>query len=179
MGFDAAFQNLGKRNDIDFIQADVFHLPFKENTFDYVFSLGVLHHTPNCKEAFMQLPKLLKNTGRISIWLYSKKIHFLATDVLRIATTRMDRKQLYSVCKFVVEPIYSVTRIPIIGYPFKAFISTHENKDWRLLDTFDWYSPKYQSKHSFDEVIDWFKEAGLHDIKRLDFPTAVTGKKSN
>lgn len=174
---DAAYDNIGKRKNVDFVQADIFHLPFLDNTFDYIFSNGVLHHTPDCKKAFMQLPRLLKKGGQISIWVYSKKLHFLATDVIRVFTTKMDRNQLYGICKIIVEPIYSLTKVPVIGYPFRTFISTHNNRNWRLLDTFDWYSPKYQSKHSFEEVINWFSDMGLQDIKKLDFPTAVTGKK--
>lgn len=174
---DAAFTNIGKQRNVTIIQADIFKLPFKEETFDYIFSLGVLHHTPDCKQAFMQLPRLLKKGGTISIWVYGKKMHFLATDVLRVVTTRMDKMHLYSLCNTVVEPIYAATKIPLIGYPLRAFISTHTNKDWRVLDTFDWYSPKYQSKHSHDEVFLWFKEIGLTNIRKLDFPTAVTGRK--
>ena len=174
---DAAYENIGKRKNVDIIQADVFRLPFKNETFDYIFSNGVLHHTPDCKVAFDQLPQLLKKGGQISIWVYSKKLHFLATDLIRIITSRMNREHLYGVCKTVVEPIYSLVRLPVVGHPFRIFISTHRNRDWRLLDTFDWYSPLYQSKHSFSEVVAWFKEAGLMKIEKLDFPTAVTGRK--
>ena len=174
---DAAWTNLGKRKNVHILQADIFKLPFRNETFDYIFSLGVLHHTPDCKGAFMHLPPLLKKEGKISIFVYSKKAHFLATDVLRVATTRMDKKHLYSLCRTVVEPVYTLTKIPLIGFPFRAFISTHPSKEWRALDTFDWYSPKYQSKHSHDEVVAWFTEAGLTEIKKLDFPTAVTGRK--
>ncbi len=175
---DAAFTTIGKQKNVNIIQADIFNVPFRDDTFDYIFSLGVLHHTPDCKGAFMQLPRLLKKGGTISIWVYGKKLHFLATDVLRVVTTRIDKEYLYALCNTVVEPIYAATKIPIVGYPFRAFISTHPNKDWRVLDTFDWYSPKYQSKHSHDELVDWFKAAGLSKIEKLDFPTAVTGRKN-
>ena len=44
------------------------------------------------------------------------------------------------------------------------------------MDTFDWYSPKYQSKHSYPEVFKWFKESGLTDIEILDTPVSVKSK---
>src|SRR5262249_50432550 len=43
---DAAFANAGRLPNVHFVQADVFHLPFADEIFDLVFSLGVLHHTP-------------------------------------------------------------------------------------------------------------------------------------
>ena len=56
---EAATENLRDRGAV-FFQADVFHLPFAPESFDYIYSLGVLHHTPNCEQAFKVLPGLLK-----------------------------------------------------------------------------------------------------------------------
>ena len=38
---------------------------------------------------------------------------------------------------------------------------------WRVLDTFDWYSPRYQSWHTHHEVFGWFKENGLEQVEVL------------
>ena len=43
---DAACANLDERENIHFVQADIFKLPFRPDTFDFVYSWGVLHHTP-------------------------------------------------------------------------------------------------------------------------------------
>jgi len=56
---EAAQENLRDREAV-FSQAHVFHLPFVPESFDYVDSIGVLHHTPNCEQAFKVLPGLLK-----------------------------------------------------------------------------------------------------------------------
>jgi hypothetical protein len=48
---------------------------------------------------------------------------------------------------------------------------------WRWLDTFDWYSPRYQWKHTDAEVEGWFKEVGLIDIKRGHIPVSVRGRR--
>ena len=45
----------------------------------------------------------------------------------------------------------------------------------RILDTFDWNSPTYQSKHTYPEVYRWFREAGLTEIEPLDVEVAVKG----
>ena len=43
----------------------------------------------------------------------------------------------------------------------------HPNYQWRLLDTFDAYSPMYASTHTYIEVYQWFKDAGLENIELL------------
>jgi hypothetical protein len=47
--------------------------------------------------------------------------------------------------------------------------------DWRWLDTFDWYSPQFQWKHTYDEVRRWFREAGLVELAEGPFPVSVRG----
>src|SRR6266545_3231590 len=48
---EMAAKNLAGRRAV-LLQADVFNLPFAPASFDYIYSIGVLHHTPNCEEAF-------------------------------------------------------------------------------------------------------------------------------
>lgn len=68
---EAAYKNIGKRENIHIIQADIFHLPFKNEVFDIVYSIGVLHHTPNTKDAFMSLVPFLKEQGIFAVYVYS------------------------------------------------------------------------------------------------------------
>ncbi len=57
---NAEFQGL----KIDIQQADAEHLEFLDDTFDYVFSWGVLHHTNNMEQAFREVSRVLKPGGR-------------------------------------------------------------------------------------------------------------------
>jgi len=54
-----AVKNLADREFVGF-QADVFALPFAPETFDCIYSMGVLHHTPDCEKAVKVLPQYLK-----------------------------------------------------------------------------------------------------------------------
>lgn len=51
------------------------------------------------------------------------------------------------------------------------------NWRWRVLDMFDWYSPKYQSKHTHWEVFDWFQGEGLVNIKIGEGEVTLLGEK--
>lgn len=51
-------------------------LPFKNNTFDFVYSFGVLHHTPNMEKAIQEVYRVLKPGGRCWIGLYNKNSLF-------------------------------------------------------------------------------------------------------
>lgn len=168
---DAAFKNMGLDNDVNFIQADIFNLPFKKGTFDFIYSLGVLHHTPDPKSAFVSLSRLLKSNGKISITLYSayQKIFVYNSKFWRFFTTRMPKKMLYFFC-YLTLPLYYLYTIPLLGNLFKAIfvINIHPDWRWRLLDTFDWYSPKYQFWYTHFEVFKWFSECRLAEVKVLE-----------
>ena len=57
-------------------------------------------------------------------------------------------------------------------------ISLEKNWRWRVLDTFDWYSPKYQSRHTHHEVYQWFKDAGIRDVRVHRDDVTMSGVKS-
>jgi len=183
---EVAAQNLKDRPATIF-QADVFQLPFAPESFDYIYSIGVLHHTPNCEEAFKALPGLLKPGGSIAIWLYSAyNPWYRMSDVYRKVTRRMSPPLLHTLCRGVI-PLYwthqILRKIPLVGKPTAAMqawlipMSFNKDAEWRVLDTFDWYSPWYQSKHTYEEVFRWFEDCGLEDLKVIEQPIAVRGRR--
>jgi hypothetical protein len=59
-----------------------------------------------------------------------------------------------------------------------APISLHPDWRWRWLDTFDWYTPRYQWKFLYPEVHRWFREVGFDDVRVFDPPIAMRGNKT-
>jgi ubiquinone/menaquinone biosynthesis C-methylase UbiE len=57
---------------VDARVADAENLPFEDNSFDVVYSFGVLHHTPNTQRAIDEVYRILKPGGKIIIMLYRK-----------------------------------------------------------------------------------------------------------
>lgn len=183
---EVAARNLVGREATIF-QADVFQLPFVPESFDVIYSIGVLHHTPDCERAFKALPRLLKPGGRIAIWLYSKyNSWYRMSDIYRKMTRRMPAPVLYRLCYGVV-PLYGIHKvlrwIPLLGRPASGALAYlvpmafHPDRKWRILDTFDWYSPWYQSKHTYEEVFRWFESCGLEDLRVIEQPIAVQGRR--
>ena len=183
----SAQENIGEHPLCHVLQADVLNLPLREQSFDYIFSLGVLHHTVNTKQAFMRLLPLLKPDGEIAIWVYSaegarQKAYNALSGVYRAITTRIPLNWVYTLSEWTAS-LYKTeygqgktaspaTRIISMLVPH----SSHPDPEWRVLDTFDWYSAKYQHKHTYAEVESWFHEGGLIPY-RLDFPVAVKGRR--
>ena len=177
---DAAAANLGARPNVTISQADIFAPPFPSGTFDYIYSLGVLHHTPNTRRAFESLVPLLKPGGRIAIWLYWDRLAKVmpGSEILRPLTSRLPKPLLLNLCKVAV-PLYHVHRVRKLGLVTSAVLPTSMDPEpeWRILDTFDWYSPRYQWKHNAEEVREWFTTAGLVDLWTGPFEVSVSGRR--
>jgi SAM-dependent methyltransferase len=174
---EAAARNVGRRPRVHLYQADIMRLPFPPESFDFVYSLGVLHHTPNTRAAFLKLPPLLRPGGRLAIWVYAPRLRWLVGGaILRVVTPRLPKRWLLRLSR-AVSPLYHVHRIPLLGRLTRVAlpVSLELDPEWRWLDTFDWYSPRYQWKHGAPEVEAWFREAGLGQIRRGPVPTSVSG----
>lgn len=183
---DSAYANLGDRENVAVLQADILRLPFALESFDFIYSIGVLHHTPNCEAAFRRLPALLRPGGRIAVWVYSGyNPWYRMTDLYRRVTTRLPSPLLYALCHVAV-PLYYVdrwlSRLPVFrlgASVLRFFFPVNPYPDWRVrvLDTFDWYSPRYQSKHTYEEVFRWFESEGLIHNRVMGEPVAVQGQR--
>lgn len=182
-----AARNLADR-DFVALQADVFALPFTPESFDYIYSIGVLHHTPDCENAVKSLPKFLKPGGSLAVWLYSgynKWYRF--SDLYRNVTRRMPPRVLHGILSVAVPVLNAVDTglriIPLVGKPLAGAVhhifpvNRNPRREWRVLDTFDWYSPRYQSKHTYEQVFRWFESCGMEDLHVVDVPIAVRGRK--
>jgi len=177
LAVEAAHANLGGRENVRILQADLFHLPFRSGAFDIVYSLGVLHHTPDCEKAFHQLVPLVRPGGRLCVWVYGKLGPWQrVAGLYRRATVRMPPRLLHALCRVAI-PWYYVCRLPLLGELLFTLlpISVHPDPDWRVLDTFDLYSPRYRSVHTYPEVYRWFRSGGLVDITLFDFPVSMAG----
>jgi len=168
---EAARKNLGGRRNVHVVQADLFRLPFRHGVFDLAFSMGVLHHTPCTREAFRCIPPFLKAGGEFAVFLYGLGPYSYFSDIWRKVTARIPYRWVYYLSWLSI-PLYYPYKIPIVGLAGQILfpVNLHPNPRWRWLNTFDWYSPKYQHKHTWPEVYGWYEENGFTDMKLLVEP---------
>ena len=181
---DACWNNLKSNPNFFVIQADIYNLPFSENSFDYIYSLGVLQHTPDVKKAFDALPKLLKNNGEICVDFYEKsfKSSLLPKYWLRPFTKNIDNKKLFKWLKLVVPYLLNLSiflsYVPLLGkylrrlVPVANYKGIHplnkkQIKEWALLDTNDWLSTAYDNPQNSRTIYRWMEEAELKNIEVL------------
>src|SRR5438046_1176265 len=157
---DVAGRNLAQREFVA-LQADVFDLPFAPESFDAIYSIGVLHHTPDCEKAVKVLPTLLKPGGSIAIWLYSAyNKWYRFSDLYRKFTSRISAQTLHTALRIAVPSLYwldcRLRSVPLLGPPLAGAVhhvfpvSLRQDKQVRVLDTCDWYSRKYTCKCPYE-----------------------------
>jgi len=54
------------------VQGDGEHLPFEDESMDFVYSFGVLHHFPDTKRAVSEIFRVLKPGGKCFVGVYNK-----------------------------------------------------------------------------------------------------------
>jgi ubiquinone/menaquinone biosynthesis C-methylase UbiE len=79
------------------------NLPYESNYFDFVYSFGVIHHTPNINTAVDEIYRVLKPGGRAVIMIYARGWkHYLKRCLIhgflkmKIFKYRFDWQSLYN-----------------------------------------------------------------------------------
>jgi hypothetical protein len=108
------------------------------------------------------------------------------SDALRRITTRLPHPVLHYLC-YTAAPVgwlqLQARKLPkplrFLSHLLSLLpVSTHPQWRVRLCDTFDWYSPRFQWKHSVDEVANWFRDAQLEEISTDGFEVTVRGRRA-
>lgn len=159
-------------------QASIYDMPFADGSFDRVFCLGVLQHTPDFRASVKALVAKAKPGGEIAVDFYPiknvfTKIH--AKYLLRPFTKRMSHERLLRIIRanagwmikawFLLDrlKLRPLTRfIPIcdIQGTLPAGLSKAELREWVVLDTFDMFSPAYDNPQRLETVAEMFRDAG-------------------
>lgn len=145
---ERAWQN-NKKANTHFIQGDLQNPPFKLQSMDIVYSTGVLHHTCNTELSFSCIVPLVKEGGRLYIWLYKPENHlrhiFLIN--LRKVTNKLPLWMQYAFYLTCLVPQGMIKEI-VRG----------KKITWReqLINYFDVLSPEFRYEHTPEEVKIWY-----------------------
>jgi len=179
---DACYANLKHYPNLNVVQGDIYALPFAPQTFPFVYSLGVLQHTPDVAKAFAALPPMVRGGGRLCADFYWRRFITMmhAKYLFRPLTKRMPQPKLFKLLERWVPGLLALSqllgRVPLLGRVLKRIVpvadytgvfplSEKQLKEWALLDTFDMLAPTYDNPQSATTVRQWFDEAGLLDVE--------------
>jgi SAM-dependent methyltransferase len=164
---DKAFELCRGFGNCHFIQCDINEHPFKPGKFDFVYSHGVIHHTPNTKNSFDNLPALVKPGGLFYLAVFRKAILPLriSDTAWRTALNKLPIPVMDKVCG-------GLSYLAYVPYPifWKRFFwfSMQKTHEIRKCCLYDWYAPQYHHEHTVEEVQDWFDKAGFPDAKYIN-----------
>ncbi len=184
---DRAYESLKESPLVHVVQGNIMAAPFRGETFDFVYSIGVLMLTPDPRRAFEGSVRYIKRGGYYAVWVYSDYMHPLkrfVSDSLRKVTTRLPHKLLHRLC-YVAVPLGYLQRVlykrkitRFLAAPlFIIPLSSHKKWTVRVADTFDWYSPEYHRYFTESEVVGWFRDNGFSEIRTLPLPVNVVGRR--
>jgi len=188
----ATYAQVGDRDNVHVIQADIRKLPFAPESFDYISSDQVLHHTPDTFESLAAIRRHVRKGGRVAAYVYRRKgpIREFADDFIRSQTTIMSADECMAFSRSITELGRALTEvnaevnlteaIPLLGIGagaqdvqrffywnvMKCFWNPDYDYDLNVLVNFDWYHPKFAYRHTPDEVRKWFERLGL-ELERL------------
>jgi SAM-dependent methyltransferase/uncharacterized protein YbaR (Trm112 family) len=168
---------------VQVVQADLHRPPFAPESFDFIYSIGVLHHLPDPEEAFRNLVRYLKPGGEIQIYLYwepegqpIKRALLAMVSAARKITTRLPHRAVYALAfpaavtafAFFVWPYRLLKgisglkslaeRIPMkqyAGFPFRVCVN----------DQLDRFSAPIENRYTKQQVADWLNRAKLESTK--------------
>ncbi|MEO8406038.1 MAG: class I SAM-dependent methyltransferase [Chitinophagaceae bacterium] len=158
-------------------------LPFADNTYDMVMSIGVLHHIPDTQKAMMDCVSKVKRGGYFYTYLYYSldnrgmifKSIFWLSNLLRRMISKFPAGVKKITCDILAVIIYMpfilmarflhaivlkkiATRIPLSIYRDKSFFIIRN-------DSLDRFGTPLEQRFSRAQIQDMMSKCGLSDIK--------------
>jgi len=153
---------------VNIVQGSILKPPLKEETFDLVWSEGVIHHTGDTPGAFDQLARLVKPGGRLFVWVYwdeELNIYRRVRNTLRLGH-KLPMPVLFGLCYTLATLLYAGAFVR--GLPGsltrRRKITPLRLHAFRL---FDHISPEHNTQHSEAEVRGWFEKNGFVNVQRV------------
>jgi SAM-dependent methyltransferase len=200
---DVAAENLRDSKNVKFFTKNLLDDLQDLGKFDYIYCQEVLHHTGNARQGFDNLVKLLDKGGEIAIYVYKQKapVREFVDDYVREKIKGMNYEEAMSHCRQITElgkilsgqniklqiPAVDILQIEKGEYDLQRFIyhffaKIFWNNEFSFEDNavinYDWYHPQDCTRHTIEEVKEWFTENNLAIVHEFvdHYGITVTGK---
>jgi len=176
---EASKQNLSAPDKL-IVQGDLAALPILDQTFDFIYCIGVLQHTSEPARIVKELLRCLKVGGEITLTFYENSswhVLWYSKYVVRPLTKRLPKALLLKVIE-KTSPIWfpltsflfslpgNLSRgfrflIPVANYVEYKYANPKIARDEAILDTFDMLSPSYDKPIKKSEIHSWLTDSGI------------------
>jgi SAM-dependent methyltransferase len=176
---DQAARNAADQPNVYCVEGDLTRLPVTDQAFDFVYSMGVLHHLDDTEGALRGLVRALKPGGRLRLYLYWKRRGFSGAllslvSLARTVTTRLPFPVLKVSCWLlsvglfvgVITPYRLLEKLGVAvdqSWPLSVYVKYPFNVLYN--DQFDRFSAPLEKRYSQGEVNALLKAAGLRDVR--------------
>jgi len=168
----------GEIGGVQFVQGDLQKPPLRPHSLDFVYSIGVLHHTPDPEKTFQTLLPLVRPGGAIFIWVYSKSRRFTNTllETVRRVSSCLPLSVTHALsflgtlvdwCGFILP--YRLAR-RLLGASIDRFvwprIKLYARYPFQVVyaDWFDRLSAPIRFYYDSDDLAGWAARAGLINV---------------
>lgn len=168
---------------VHLIKASAENIPFEDETFDLVISLGVLHHIPDTQKALNTIVKKVNKGGQCLIYLYYAldnrsffyKMIFYTSSFFRFFISKSPSFLKKIICDliaiFVYLPFIFLSKLvkTVLGEKWgnKIPLSYYSNKSFNVIrnDSLDRFGTPLEQRFSKKQIEKMMQKSGLHDIK--------------
>jgi SAM-dependent methyltransferase len=164
------------------VQADLCRLPFADNTFDFIYSYGVLHHLGYPENGLTEVVRVARPGAQVAAYLYedfSERPALLrwalkAANTARTLTTQMPNRLLYNLCRIASPFVFAAftvpsllgKRVPMLAQLAEGLPFRHGTGPFSLVgDLYDRFSAPVEFRYSRRSSARFFSAAGLERIK--------------
>lgn len=179
-------KNIKNFNSLYVAQADIYNLPFKNESFDFAYSFGVLHHLPMPEKGFKTMCSKIKKSGFAIVYLYEdfSQRSILERGLLKIVNSfRFFTKRLPPYLIYFFSLILSPFILLICSIPYKILkkLRTSEriteripyrhttNLEIIIADLYDRFSTPIENRYNREQVEAWFRNANFEDVKIINY----------
>ena len=182
-----ALKNVSGLKNAYVIQGDILRMPFRSESFDFILSEGVLHHTPNPEEAFVSCCRVLRKGGEIAFYVYRKKgpAREFTDDYLRAIMQKSSIRDKWRIADRITQLGRALSQmktrvnipadIPEIGirrgsidiqrFVYWTFLKCYWNEEMPFEENrmvnFDWFVPEHAHRVTEDEVREWCRRSKI------------------
>jgi ubiquinone/menaquinone biosynthesis C-methylase UbiE len=177
-------RNLEGMENCDFVLASVDSLPFKGESMDFGYSLGVLHHVPDTAGGIASCVAKLKRGAPLLLYIYyaldNRPAWFRAlwrmSDAIRKVVSRLPFRARYYVTQiFAALVYYPLARLSLLtekmGFPASTIpLSAYRRSSFYTMrtDALDRFGTRVEQRFTRSQIQKMMENAGLERITFSD-----------